>query len=286
MNMSIRAKLIATTAAILLLGAGAAASAQTPMQAAAEYSTVRLRASAGRELEVRVWPAENPEAVIVFSAGGGGEPAAYDRLMRVLAQEGFTVVAPVHRDPLARGDLSGAGGPQSFIMRVEDLSIARGYAEAMQAGLPLVVMGHSFGSLMSSLAAGASTPAGAQGAPNVKALVAFSSPGLIPGLVSPATYRSLGAPVLMVTGDRDVVQGFATDWRDHRAMYDQSTVPGSAFAVFEGADHSLVVDGDETTFAELTKLTTTFIRANALGDPRARAELSAMEPPGATIERR
>jgi len=284
--MSIRAQLIATTAAILLLGAGAAASAQTPMHAIAEYSTIRLPASAGRELEVRVWPAEDPEAVIVFSAGGGGEPAAYERLMRALAQEGFTVIAPVHRDPLARGDLSGAGGPQSFIMRVEDLAIARGHAEAMQPGLPLVVMGHSFGSLMSSLAAGASTPAGAQRAPNVKALVAFSSPGLVPGLVSPDTYRSLGAPVLVVTGDLDTVQGFATDWRDHRAMYDQGAAPGSALAIFQGADHGLVVDADEATFAELTKLTTTFIRANALDDPFARAELAAMEPLGATLERR
>ncbi len=284
--MSMRTKLIAATAAIVLLGACAATPVQTPMPALAQHSSLRLPASDGREVEVRVWPAEDPAAVIVFSAGGGGEPAAYERLMRALAQEGFTVVAPVHRDPLARGDLSGAGGPQSFIMRVEDLAIARGYAEAMQPGLPLVVMGHSFGSLMSSLAAGASTPAGAQGAPNVKALIAFSSPGLVPGLVSPDTYRSLGAPVLVVTGDRDIVQGFAADWRDHRAMYDQSEVPGSAFAAFKGADHNLVVNGDETTFAELTKLTTTFIRANALGDPLSRAELAATEPLGATIERR
>lgn len=284
--MSIRANLIAATAAILLLGACAAASAQSAMQTPAEHSVVRLPASDGRELEVRVWPAENPAVVIVFSAGGGGEPAAYGRLIRALAQEGFMVVAPVHRDPLARGDLSGAGGPQSFIMRVEDLAIARGYAEAIQPGLPLVVMGHSFGSLMSSLAAGASSPAGAQGAPNVKALVAFSSPGLVPGLVSSDTYRTLGAPVLVVTGDRDIVQGFATDWRDHRVMYDHSAMPGSVLAVFEGADHGLAVNADEAAFAELSKLTTTFIRANALGDPLARAELAEMEPQGATLERR
>lgn len=284
--MSTRTKLTAATAALLLLGACAAASAQTALQAPAERSVVRLSASEGRELEVRVWPAKSPAAVIVFSAGGGGEPATYERLMHALAQEGFTIVAPVHRDPLARGDLSGAGGPQSFTMRMEDLAVTRGYAEAIQPGLPLVVMGHSFGSLMSSLAAGASTPAGPQGASNVRALVAFSSPGLVPGLVSPDTYRSLDAPVLVVTGDRDVVQGFATDWRDHRAIYDHSTVPGSALAVFEGADHNLVVNASETTFAELVKLTTTFIRANAVGDPLARAELEALDPRGATFERR
>lgn len=281
--MPIRMLLIAAAGAVLMLGACAAASpgAQTPSLAAP--SVVRLPATAGREIDLRVWTAHDPQAVIVFSAGGGGEPVAYDRLMRALAKQGFTVVAPIHRDPLSRGDLSGAGGPQSFIVRVEDLAFARGYVEATQPGLPLVVMGHSFGSLMSSLAAGASTPAGVQTAPAVKAIVAFSSPGLVPGLVTPDTYRSLDRPVLMVTGDRDVVPGFASDWRDHRAMYDDSAKPGSALAVFEDGDHSLIVDADDAAFATLIDLTSTFIRASALADPRARDKLAATTPAGATL---
>ena len=283
--MNIRLNLIGTVAAVLLAGC-APTLAQGQAEVVAAEQVVRLPASAGRELEVRVWAARNPTAVVVFSAGGGGQPAAYERMMRAMAEEGFTVIAPVHRDALARGDLSGSGGPDSFGSRLEDLAIARGYAGATLSGLPLVVMGHSFGSLMSSLAIGASTPAGAQGDPSIKALVAFSSPGIIPGLMTPDTYRNLSAPVLVVTGDHDVVPGFVMDWRSHRALYDQSSMPGSALVIVPEADHNLVVSADDATFAAVVDLTATFIRAEALGDAAARARLSRIEIRGATIERR
>lgn len=284
--MTIRTTLIASVGVLLLLGAWTAPSPQTQPQSVNAPSVVRLPATAGREVDLRIWPAKNPQAVIVFSAGGGGEPAAYNRLMDALVQQGFTVVAPVHRDPLSRGDLSGAGGPQSFIARVEDLAIARGHAAAMEPGRPLVVMGHSFGSLMSSLAVGAGHSAGRQAAPEVKALIAFSSPGLIPGLVTSETYRDLAAPVLVITGDEDVVPGFATDWRDHRAMFDQNETPGSALAVFTGADHNLVVDADAARFSALIDLTTTFIRVHALADEAARVSLAQLSQSGGRLERR
>ena len=283
--MNIRLNLIGTVAALLLVGC-APASAQGLAEVVAAEQVVRLPASAGRELEVRVWAASNPTVVVVFSAGGGGQPAAYERMMRALAQEGFTVIAPVHDDALARGDISGSSGPASFISRLEDLAIARGYAGATHSGLPLVVMGHSFGSLMSSLAIGASTPVGAQSDPGVKALVAFSSPGIIPGLMTPDTYRNLSAPVLVVTGDHDVVPGFVTECRSHRALYDHSSVPGSALVIVSEADHNLVVNADDATFSAVVDLTATFIRAEALGDAAARARLSRIEISGATIERR
>ncbi len=283
--MNIRLNLIGTVAAVLLAGC-APTLAHGQAEVVATEQVVRLPASAGRELEVRVWAARNPTAVVVFSAGGGGQPAAYERMMRAMAEKGFTVIAPVHRDALARGDLSGSGGPDSFGSRLEDLAIVRGYAGATHSGLPLVVMGHSFGSLMSSLAIGASTPAGAQGDPSVTALVAFSSPGMIPGLMTPNTYRNLSAPVLVVTGDHDVVPGFVSDWRSHRALYDQSSMPGSALVIVPEADHNLVVSADDATFAAVVDLTATFIRAAALGDVAARARLSRIEIGGATIERR
>lgn len=283
--MNIRLNLIGTVAAVLLASC-APTSAQGLAEVVAAEHVVRLPASAGRELEVRVWAARNPTAVVVFSAGGGGQPAAYERMMRALAEEGFTVIAPVHSDALARGDLSGSGGPDSFGSRLEDLAIARGYAGATHSGLPLVVMGHSFGSMMSSLAIGASTPAGARADPSVKGLVAFSSPGMIRGLLTPDSYLNLSAPVLVVTGDHDVVPGFVTDWRSHRALFDHSSVPGSALAIVPGADHNLVVSADDATFAAVVDLTATFIRAQALGDAAADARLSRIEIGGATIERR
>ena len=285
-SMGIRATMIGAVAALLLVGGCASMMANAPADVVVSEQVVRLPTSSARELELKVWGVEEPTAIVVFSAGGGGQPVNYDRMIRALAEEGFVVVAPVHSDALARGDLSGSGGPDSFAARIEDLAIARGYANAAHADLPLVVMGHSFGSLMSSLTIGAATPAGPQTDPAVKALVAFSSPGMVQGLLTPATYRSLTAPVLMVTGDADVVQGFVTDWRSHRAMYDDSSLPGSALVVVRGADHNLIVEAADPQFEALVDLTATFIRAHALEDATARARLSRINLSGAVVEQR
>ena len=283
--MTSRAMILGGLTALLLMGGCASMPAGIPAEAAVVEQVVRLPASQGRELEVKVWAAENPTAVVVFSAGGGGQPGSYARLIRALTERDLTVVAPVHKDPLARGDLSGSGGPASFAARIEDLAIARGYAKAANAGLPLVVMGHSFGSMMSSLSIGATTAAGPQSDPAVKALVAFSSPGMIPGVLTPASYKSLSAPMLMVTGDADLVPGFVTDWRSHRAMYDASSPPGSALVVVRGAGHGLIAEADEATFKGLVDLTVAFIRAHTLGGS-ARAEFARVDLDGATVERR
>jgi alpha-beta hydrolase superfamily lysophospholipase len=272
--------------ATVLIGLGSCASAiytaPTPAVAVAGPQIVTLPASQGRELQLMVWRMESPKAVVVFSAGGGGRPTNYESMLSALAARGFSVVAPVHDDPLARGDLSGDGGPASFAARVEDLALARGYAQASSAGAPMVVMGHSFGSMMSSLAIGARTPAGPQADPAVKGLIAFSTPGLIPGLVTADAYTDLNAPVLLVTGDRDVVPGFVTDWRDHRAVFDRSRAPGSILVVVPGGDHNLIASADRA----LLDVVATFIDAHAAGDPSALERLARLEIDGATTERR
>lgn len=284
--MRVQSKLLGALAAVVLLGGCASTGNQLPPERIVTPQVLRVPASNSRQLELRVWAVEAPRAVVVFSAGGGGQPADYARMLQAVAAQGFTVVAPVHSDALSRGDLSGSAGPASFAARIEDLAIARGYAGGTQAGLPVVVMGHSFGSLMSSLAVGAATPAGPQTDPAVKAFIAFSSPGIVPGLLTSQSYRDLVAPVLVVTGQADLVPGFVTDWRSHRAIYDQSSVPGSALVVFDDAEHNLIVDGDDERFQALVELIATFIDAHALGDAAARTRLSERDLRGATIERR
>lgn len=122
--------------------------------------------------------------------------------------------------------------------------------------------------------------------PAVKAFIAFSSPGIVPGLLTSQSYRDLVAPVLVVTGQADLVPGFVTDWRSHRAIYDQSSVPGSALVVFDDAEHNLIVDGDDERLQALVELIATFIDAHALGDAAARTRLSERDLARATIERR
>lgn len=279
-------KLVAAFMTTLALVGCASASMQTPVAVPTSAQEVSVPASRGRELEMRIWQAESPTAVIVFSAGGDGNPAAYRRLNGALARRGIVVVAPIHADALSRGDISGSGGLDSFISRIEDLGIARQYARSTYSGVPLVVMGHSFGTMMSSLSAGAATPAGTQSDPSVKAFIALSSPGLLQGVVTPESYQTLSVPLLLVTGQQDTIPGFVTDWRIHRALYDNSSTPGSQLVVFQDADHEFVVDADDAQLEALAMLIVSFVQASTLGDEASEARLLALELSGSATERR
>lgn len=258
-----------------------------PVASSISPETVSVPASQGRTFELKIWRAANERAVIVFDPGGGGRPAGYQRMLSALAAKGFTVIAPVHVDGLARGDLSGTNGPDSFSGRVESLAIARGYAKATHPGRPLVAAGHSFGTMMSLISVGAVTPAGPQADPDIKAVIAFSSPGVIQGLMNRDSYARVATPTLLITGDADVVPGFVTDWRDHRAAFDTSKPGDKMLLVFEGGGHDLVATADAADFELMVETTTAFVEAYALGSKPALEKLRAMKPvPGVSVERR
>jgi alpha-beta hydrolase superfamily lysophospholipase len=178
--------------------------------------------------------------------------------------------------------------PQSiFTTRIVDLAVVRGYVKASHPGKPLIAAGHSFGSLNALMEAGAVTIAGPQGDTDVKAVVALSSPGLIPDLITPATFAPVTAPVLMVTGDADLVQGFVTNPLDHRAPFDTSAPGDKMLVTFAGGDHSLIANADAADFELIAATTVDFMRAHALVDAAAQARLDTLTAPeGVTIERR
>lgn len=289
MTTRLRALLIA-----LCLGLAAPLSpAKAQDQAAAaspggiQPTHVELPGPAGRAIDLSVWTAPNERAVVVFSHGFNGEPAAYQKILTRWAEAGFTVVAPLHVDSLRHPHHDDYDRRAGFVTRIEDLAVARGFVAATHPGKPLIAAGHSFGSLMSLMEGGAVTVAGPMGDPAVKAVVALSSAGSIPGLVTPHTWAGLSAPLLMITGDRDLVPGFVTDWHDHRAPYDQSPAGGRMLMVFAGGDHSLVRDADAEDFERIVAATTDFMAAYGLGDAEALARVTAMpEARGLSIERR
>ena len=248
---------------------------------------VELTGPGDRAIDVSVWTAPNERGVIVFGHGHGGRPEAYQKILSRWAEAGFTVVAPLHVDSLDHPRHDDFNRFTGFVARLEDLAVARAFIARTHPVMPLIAAGHSFGSLMSTLEAGALTPVGPQGDPAVKAVVLFSSAGNVPGLITPQSYQSLTAPLLMITGDRDQVEGFAADWRDHRAAYDLSPPGGRMLMVFEGGDHSLVGNADADDFERIVAATTDFMAAYALNDAEARARVTAMpDAPGLTIERR
>jgi pimeloyl-ACP methyl ester carboxylesterase len=282
--MSIRAVLACAT--LLAAPVPALALQAAPVEASAvgiAPTNIRIPAPDGRSIPMSVWTAPDEKGVIVFSHGFGGAPTAYQPLLSEWAAHGFTVIAPLHVDSQQHPERR-ADGATAFSTRLMDLSVARAMAEHAHPGKPLIVAGHSFGSLMSFIEGGALTPAGPLGDPAVKGVIAFSSPGNIPGVVTDQTYASLTVPLLMVTGDKDLVPGFADDWHAHRTAFDTSPAGGKTLLVFADGDHQLVKA--ETAFAPLIAASEAFLDAFALGDAEAKARLAAFAAPGVTVERR
>ncbi|MFN4297023.1 MAG: alpha/beta hydrolase [Brevundimonas sp.] len=285
--MSIRSVLAAL---VILTAPVAPAMAQQPAQAAAPAEitpdVMQIPAPDGRSISISVWTATDERGVVVFSHGFNGAPAAYQRLLAAWAGHGFTVIAPLHVDSLQHPDHGDYDNVAAFSTRLMDLAVARAMAGQAHPEKPLIVAGHSFGSLMSAIQAGAVTAAGPMGDPAVQGVIAFSSAGSLPGVVTPDTYATLTAPFLMITGDRDVVPGYVTDWRDHRAPFDLSPAGDKILMVFEGAEHDLVAAADDAAFAVILRATQAFLDAHALNDAEAQAQLDALAASGVTVERR
>lgn len=271
---------LALLAALLTLSAA-------PVMAQAAPQAVELPAANARTIPVSVWAAEDERGVVVFSHGFHGSPAAYQRIIGVWTGHGFTVVAPMHVDSRQHPDHAAYDNTAAFMTRIEDLAVVRGYVRQAHPGMPIIAAGHSFGSLMSMIQAGAVTVAGPWGDPDVRGVIAFSSPGAIPGVVTPQTYQGLSAPLLMITGDQDLVPGWVADAAAHRIPFDQSPPGGRTLITFEGGAHDLVGRADDADFALMAEATLAFLDAYALSDAEGLARLNGLESaPGVIIERR
>lgn len=279
---------LALSLAFASVGPAFAQTVPAPATAPASAAThVELTAPDGRKIDVSVWQAADERGVVVFSHGYGGSPRAYERILTRWVADGFTVVAPLHVDSLRHPQHDNYNGQAAFSTRLVDLAVVRGYVRAAHAGKPMIAAGHSFGSLMSLIEGGAVTVAGALGDQDVKAIIAFSSAGDLQGVVNPDTYTRLHTPTLMITGDADLVEGYVTDWHDHRSPFDRSPAGDKMLLVFAGADHSLVRNADAADFDLIARTTTDWLEAYGLGDAAARARLDALTAPdGVALERR
>lgn len=250
-------------------------------------SHVELAAPDGRTVDLNIWQAADERGVVVFSHGFNGSPAAYARILSTWVADGFTVVAPLHVDSLRHPHHADYNNQAAFTTRIVDLAVTRDFVRQTHAGKPIIAAGHSFGSLMSLIEAGAVTVVGPQGDPDVKAVIAFSSAGDLPGLISPNTYTDMHTPTLMITGTEDLVEGYVTDWHGHRSPFDRSAPGDKMLLVVEGGDHSLVRNADADDFALIVAATTDWLEAYGLGDTAARARLAALTAPdGVTVESR
>lgn len=258
-------------------GSLAALAATGPRAQAVER--VELPLPSGRSLSLGLWPAAGTaRAAVVFSHGLGSQPEAYALLFDALQRAGCLVAAPLHVDSMQHPQRERYTIQQGFGERMADLRTACGYLAARFSALPLAVAGHSYGSLLGWCLGGALAEVGPFRMPAVKAVLAFSSPGVLPMMDRNRSLASLAVPTLVVTGTRDTVPGYVQDWRDHRLVFEQSTQRRGALVV-DGGGHELVVD--PPTMDKVLPWALDFLEAEVLGQAAARERLAhAASTPG------
>lgn len=257
----------------MILAALAAMTCSAP-SLAEPNATVPLQVNPQRTTDLVTWVPAEPKGVVLFSTGHGSWPERYDAVASAWKAAGFAVVAPVHVDSLHYADREKFTREASFGERIADMKAAGAYAARTWPGTPVVAAGHSFGTLTALCLGGGLSDLGAFREPSVKAVMGFSSPGRIPGLVGPQAYAGDALPVMIITGDRDVVPGLVTDWHDHLLPV-QGSPAGSKFGVtYQGAAHELVGHPDDPNFAPAVAASTAFLKAFALGNQRAKASLA------------
>ena len=113
----------------------------------------------GVEITYYVWPVPHPRAVVQLAHGVGEHAGRYADLASALNAAGYTVYADDHRGhgqtgvDQHRGDLTkigrlGPGGLRAAVAGVHQLS---GVIRSERPGLPLVLLGHSWGSFMAQM---------------------------------------------------------------------------------------------------------------------------------------
>lgn len=261
-----------------LLGAGLAALAAGPAlaQAATAPETLTTQVD-GRTLAVRVWRPAQARGVILFSHGGNGDVDNYAALTERWAADGWLVLAPVHADSVELPPASRASLQAAYPLRMAEMRAASALAAAQAPGLPAVAAGHSYGALFAAMAGGALADRGGVRDPSVRGVVMLSSPGVIPGLISPQAYATLAVPLMVMTGDADLVPGLVTDWRAHLHAFETAPAGDRLAVVWRGGDHAFGLrDADGTRATAIADLTADFMAAHALNDEADRRRLQAL----------
>jgi pimeloyl-ACP methyl ester carboxylesterase len=263
----------------------AVAPAVAPSLARAAAATTKITVG-DRELELSVLRPLAPKGVIVFSHGAGGSAEAYAALLEAWSQAGFMVVAPLHVDSLKHPRKAEYNVRSAFPLRLADVGAAAGWAAGAAPGLPLAYAGHSYGSLMSLMRGGALEAMIPVRDPNAKAVLCFSSPGVIQGLMGPSTFQTLNVPTLMITGEQDVVPGMAPDWRAHLRAFEESPAGDKYAWIGKSVDHGLAHHPEHPAFPQALALSIMFLKAEVLGDAEAKTALAAQTSTAATEFRR
>lgn len=104
----------------------------------------------GVEIFYRYWPADDPKGAVVIAHGASEHGGRYHRFAQALTAAGWSAFAPDHRGHGRTGASSGVGrmGPGGGDRLVDDLRQLVGIASRTVPGRPVVLFGHSMGSMI------------------------------------------------------------------------------------------------------------------------------------------
>lgn len=117
----------------------------------AERELLTMRDPDGIAVFLHRWSATDPKAVVHIVHGLGEHSARYDRLAQALTAAGYHVYADDHRGHGRTGvEMGGLGplGPRGMVGTLDSVHAVSQYARREHPGLPLVLLGHSWGSML------------------------------------------------------------------------------------------------------------------------------------------
>ena len=113
--------------------------------------TLTVTDADGVTIFVSRWAVATPHSVVHIVHGLGEHAARYGRLATALNVAGYSVYADDHRGHGRTGEAQGGQGPlgpRGMAGTLDAIHSVSGLAQAEHPGLPLVLLGHSWGSLL------------------------------------------------------------------------------------------------------------------------------------------
>ena len=215
---------------------------------------MNVEASDGRQVPMTVFhpTSAGPYDVIAFSHGAFATPERYNAILRPIAAAGYIVIAPMHRDSEEFPSQPKPSQSEVWETRNQDLALAMSIPAGLRIALEQlhiyprdarpVAMGHSYGALIAQLSGGAKAaqPTGtkpSQEETMASAVIAWSPPGPMPGMMEKSGWASVAVPNLTITGTKDVLPGFIDDWQLHTESFINAPSGNKSLWVGEGIDH-------------------------------------------------
>lgn len=224
------------------------------LAAPSQEIALSVAAEEGRSVPMTLFAPGEPGAypLVAFSHGAFASPTRYRAMLAPLAAAGYIVVAPMHIDSEEFGSAERPSPLDTWNTRNLDMALAldppSGILAALeQRGLTIdreriAAVGHSYGAIIAQIPGGA-VATGPDGTvadfrnETVDAVVGWSPPGEVPGMISGAGWKTLTVPTMTITGTTDILPGFIDNWEAHRASYEYAPAGERALWVGEGIDH-------------------------------------------------